>query len=255
MTAPDRVLIEILIAAPIDVVWQALRDPAEIRRWFGWDYAALTDEIEMIFGSGAVVSDERHTIAFPEVHDRFTLEPHGDQTVVRVIRSAPSGPTDWQGIYDDMVDGGWVTFVQQLKFALEQHRGQDRRTLYLSGRARTAAAPLPLEAVGLAAVTRVPIAQRYTATAATGESLAGQVWFRTAYSTGLTLDTFGQGLLIIVNRPLTEKSPHGGGAIVLTTYGLDDHAFEALRARWVAWWKTQFEPTSIEPASAQPATA
>ena len=65
MTAPDRVLIEILIAAPIEVVWQALRDPAEIRRWFGWDYAQLVEEIDMIFGPGAVPSDDRRTLSFP----------------------------------------------------------------------------------------------------------------------------------------------------------------------------------------------
>jgi hypothetical protein len=224
MTTPDRVLIEVLIAAPIEVVWQALRDPAEIRRWFGWDYAALTDEINMIFGPGAVPSDDHRTLSFPEVHDRFTLEPYGDHTVVRVIRAAPSTPTDWQGIYDDMIDGGWVMFVQQLKFVLEHHRGQERRTLHLSGRARTAEQPLPIEALGLASVRRVPISQRYTATLATGESITGDVWSRTAYQMNLTLDTYGHGLLIVVHRPQTEKSPHGGGMIVLMTYGLDDRA-------------------------------
>ena len=49
MSESDRVLIEVVVAAPIEIVREALRDPAEIRRWFGWDYAGLDEEIALIF--------------------------------------------------------------------------------------------------------------------------------------------------------------------------------------------------------------
>ena len=59
MTAPDspatpptttpRVVVDVTIAAPIERVWQALRDPALLAQWFGWDYDKLAAEIEMIF--------------------------------------------------------------------------------------------------------------------------------------------------------------------------------------------------------------
>ena len=56
MKPSDRVIVEILVAAPIDVVWRALREPAEIKRWFGWDYPQLAEEIAVIFGDEAVVA-------------------------------------------------------------------------------------------------------------------------------------------------------------------------------------------------------
>ena len=34
---------EITLPAPMDTVWTAFRDPAAIRRWFGWDYDGLDD--------------------------------------------------------------------------------------------------------------------------------------------------------------------------------------------------------------------
>lgn len=33
----DPVICEVVVAAPADAVWHALREPAELRRWFGWD--------------------------------------------------------------------------------------------------------------------------------------------------------------------------------------------------------------------------
>lgn len=44
MKPSDRVIVDILVVAPIDVVWRALREPAEINRWFGWDYPQLAEE-------------------------------------------------------------------------------------------------------------------------------------------------------------------------------------------------------------------
>lgn len=74
MKPSDRVLVEILVAAPIDVVWRALREPSEIRRWFGWDYPGLADEVETIFGR-MVASEADHTLSVPDFPDRFTSKP------------------------------------------------------------------------------------------------------------------------------------------------------------------------------------
>ena len=45
----DRLLIEITVPAPVDVVWRALREPDIVRRWFGWEYDGLTAEVQHIF--------------------------------------------------------------------------------------------------------------------------------------------------------------------------------------------------------------
>jgi uncharacterized protein YndB with AHSA1/START domain len=246
MSTSDKVIIEVVIAAPIETVWRALRDPAEIRTWFGWDYPGLEEEIAMIFDTGANASEAEHTIQFGEyqgVSDRFELEPRGAGTLLRVIRSGPAG-TDWDGIYDEVVEG-WRTFIQQLRFAMERQGPDARRTLYLSGHSREGG-PRPPAALGIDAISP---GDRYEVTIAPGDTLTGAVWFRHPNQIGLTVDGFGNGLLIVHNRQPTPTSPHGGGMAVLTLFGCDDARFDALRARWIAWWTSQFDRTEVQPPS------
>jgi hypothetical protein len=245
MKKSDRVLVEILVAAPIDVVWRALRDPQEIQRWFGWDYEGLADEIKFIFGR-AEATDADYTLSAPGMPDRYVLEPNGSHTIVRLIRSAPVTDQSWNGIYDDIVEG-WLTFTQQLRFMLERHAGTDRRSLYLSGRAKAAGVALPAEALGLLSLMSVPVGGRYTITMDVGDGLEGDVWFRSAYQIGLTADGYGDGLIIIGTRPMTNASPHGGGFALITTYGFDTPTFAGMHDRWSAWWHKRYEVLEIQP--------
>jgi uncharacterized protein YndB with AHSA1/START domain len=115
----DRVIVEIEIAAPANAVWRALRDPAEIRRWFGWDYEGLDEEIRFIFFQESTADDDARVLDGGP-GGVIALEERGDSTVVRVMRGSDGG-------YDE-VDEGWLTFIQQLRFYLERHPGQERRT-------------------------------------------------------------------------------------------------------------------------------
>ncbi len=227
MTETRRVLIELTIAAPVEAVWQALRDPDRIRRWFGWDYAGLAAEIHAMFVAGGSAAPDSRSLRV-DGNDVFELEPQGERTVVRLIRCAPVEHDDWQGIYDD-IDEGWLTFLHQLRYALERHPDEDRRTLFLSGHAPAAGAPLPPAALELADLEQAPRGRRFTRRLPTGDAVDGEVWFRSPHQLGLALDGFGRGLLIASRRPGRGKSPHGGGAVLLTTYGLDDDAFRTLR--------------------------
>jgi hypothetical protein len=255
MSHADRVIVELLVVAPIDTVWRALREPDQIRRWFGWEHAGLAEEIAMMFPRDAA-SDATYTRQIPGMSDRFVLEALGSgHTVVRVIRAAPVADAGWTGIYDDAIEG-WLTFAHQLRFMLERHAtgtgtgtGVTRRTLFLNGRAKQADTPLPEEALGLTSVRVVPIGARYRATTAMGDTLEGFVWHRSPYQVGLTVDAYGDGLLVVTTRTRTAKSAHGGGTIGITTYGLDDQALAALGERWSAWWRDRYEVIQIEPES------
>ena len=120
-------LIEVELPAPIDTAWAHLREPALIRRWFGWEYEGLAHEIEVIFRQEAAVDDRTHTLEWGDgiqEGDRFALEDLGERTLLRVTRQAAEG-------YDEIAEG-WITFAQQLRFALA-HPDGERHTLRLTG--------------------------------------------------------------------------------------------------------------------------
>lgn len=122
----DPIIVEVTISAPVEAVWRALREPAQIRQWHGWDFDGLDSEIREIYFDGATVSDAEFTL--DTGGGRFALEPHGDRTVVRITRPAPVGETSWDGIFDE-INEGWIAFVHQLRYYLERHPGQERRTI------------------------------------------------------------------------------------------------------------------------------
>lgn len=239
-----QVVVDITIGAPIETVWAALREPARIATWFGWDAPSLAEEIDFIFVKGAAADVATHVIQFDAwegASDAIELTQEGGATRLRLIRSG-GGPLDWDGVYEDVREG-WVTFFQQLRLALERHRDAPRRTLYLSGAAKPGRGE-PRRALGLLPVTTLAEGSDYALTLATGEAIAGAVWYRTHFQTALTVDEWGGGLLVVSDMGVSPKRPSGGGSVLLTTYGLSDDAFAALQRLWHDWWQAY----SIPPA-------
>jgi hypothetical protein len=239
MPDPTRTpVVETAIAAPFEVVWRALRDPIEIRRWHGWDYDGLDDEIKMIY-LDAAASEEAGTIEFEGTSDRFEVDVRGDRTVVRVTREAPGG----EGVYDE-IEEGWITFVTQLRFALEHHRGRDRHTLHLDGAARAQGGPLTPARLGLDGAERAPAGAEWQGTAAWGEALSGAVVDRSGNQVALSVGEWGDALLALQAKPAEARPPHGGGRAIVSVYRLDDASFAALQARLAGWWEAEYEPSS-----------
>lgn len=231
----DRPLVEVTISAPAADVWRALRDPAAIREWFGWDTDSLEAEIKYIFEEHAEADDDARVLRFG-LGDRFEVEDRGATCIVRVVRPAPTADTDWDDVFEDMTQG-WIAFTQQLAFAFARHRGEHRRTLYFSGSPREGGATLGAAALGL---DDARAGERYAIAPVSGEPLAGTVWHRGRHQLGVSVEAWGEGLLLVMDRPANDRWPRGGSQAILTTYGLDDAAFESLRARWTRWWDEHF---------------
>ena len=248
---PSRVVVDVTIAAPIERVWQALRDPALIAQWFGWDYDKLAEEIDGYFLGGAVEVEPGRRLDLGG--DVFELEVAGSGTRVRLVRAEPPASDTWDGVYDD-VDEGWRTFVAQLAFWLEAQHGAARevarrRTVYLAGHREQADGPTLIAAAGLAAIEPLAVGDRYEAIAVTGETLAGTVRYRTGHQVGLSVDAWGPGLLVLAGRPPSPKSPHGGGFALLTTFGTSDDGLARLTQSWTAAWGGAFSRLTVLPAS------
>jgi hypothetical protein len=246
----SRVLVEVTISAPIDQVWRALRDPEQIDKWFGWDADTLKDEIDLIFLSEATKADEAtHTIAFGEwegTADSFVLEPRGNATLLRVVRSGPAAALTWDDVYSEVAEG-WISFVQQLRLYIEDHKDEVRRTIYLSGKAAPDQA-LPSDALGLTEAKGKAIGSAYNASVI-NETLDGMLYHRSRFQTGFTVAEWGNGLLVVTDRPEGPGAPNGGGSVILTTYGLDELAFAALRDRWSEWWEAHYPKPAADSQS------
>lgn len=244
--------IEVTIAAPVESVWRELREPARVRHWHGWDAEGNDPEIELIYFTGVTESHEDYRVVV-NAGDTFTLHAQGDRTLVRMTRAPKGANPEWDAYYED-INEGWLTFMQQLKFALERHADAERRTLFLMG--DSTGAGDPRDELGLGDIAEGSPGSRYD-DALVGVRVGGQLWFSSPHQLGITVDEWGDGLLVLGATPESPRQPHGGAMAVLTTYGLDDAAFTDLAARWEAWWQQRYPSpdgvVSWPPANAAPA--
>jgi hypothetical protein len=229
----DRVLVEVTVPAPADAVWAALRDPQKIKHWFGWETDGLKDEIDFIFVTHAAADEATRTVTFVGVNDRYEVEARGDASVVRVVRSAPAG--SWSDVFDGMIEG-WISFTWQLAFAFARHDLEPRRTIFFSGAPR--ADRLGRSLLGLDAA---PAPGEPWSGPLGPDAASGQVWFVARHQLGVSVDAWGDGLLVVVDEPATEKKPNGFTMLTLTTYDLSEATRADLQARWQAWWDERFE--------------
>ena len=187
------IIAELALPAEPDVAWRHLREPELIRRWFGWDYDGLGHEIDVIFLQEVSVDDRGRVLDFGggiQDGDRFELTDLGVETRLRVVRGTPEPG------YDDITEG-WITFAQQLRFALTHLDAGDRRTVHLSG-GSPGALDRALE-------------------------LEGEEWFHTEHQTGMLVDG---GLLAV-----WEKPPAATASMTFTSFGAPPD-----ETRWREWW-------------------
>jgi len=223
----EPAVIEVTVGAPVDTVWESLRDPDLIKLWMGWHYDGLDAEIGVIFFQDTKADADGHVLELGD-GDRFEVYEGDKGTVVRVTRAPFVPGTEWSAYYHEITEG-WISFLHQLKFMHEEHPGEVRRTLFLAGTGDRALAALE-EAIP----------------AETGES-----WFSADRQHGTVLPDLGPGLLITATKPpATDDQGNVTTDVmaIVTTYGLDDDAFEAERSRWESWWRSGYpksEPAQV----------
>ncbi len=242
----DDLRFEILLPRPLDQTWLAFRDPVVIRKWYGWEYPGLGPEIKAIFVDTTLANKPARTLHIGG--HLFTFAAREDHTHVRVTRAEPiksaTDDVDWELFYD-VIEEGWITFLQQLRFMLARHPQDTRRTVFAVGSSRSGV-PTPLgDLLGLGGAMRTAAGEPYQADVGPGDHLEGEVWFRTGLQLGVTVDGWGDGLLVVSHMPGTPE-PFTAASMVLTTYGLAPEAFNDLQARWEEWWSKRYEIPEME---------
>jgi hypothetical protein len=217
----------VTVAAPERTVWHALRDRQQIRQWHGWDYNDLDAEIETIYFDHA--TEDRHVLEV-DGGDQFSLQPNPDGTAITLTRAPRTGDPEGDAYYRQVTEG-WITFLQQLKFALERQPLATRRTHFYAAEADDF--DRVLDELGLSAVRMQHPGTAYRTTIL-GEDAGGEIWFSSDNQLGVTVDPWGNaGLLIIANTPAAS----GVDAMaILSSYGLDEPSFRKLGERWTEWW-------------------
>lgn len=228
--------LEVTVATTVDAAWRAVRDRDVIKQWHAWQSDELEREIEAIYFTDFTEEPETHTLHLTG-GDRYEMrEEPGGRVRITLVRAPLSGDPEWDAYYDDVTEG-WRSFLNQLRFMLERKPGEPRRTVFHAN--RTTYSGTVIERLGLAGVGEP--GSRYSATLA-DEPVEGEVWFRSEHQLGVTVDSWGEGLLVIAGTGPSDTDPAGTSQVILTTYGLDDDAFKALDQRWSQWWAENAGP-------------
>ena len=233
--------LSVVIKADAQQVWTMLREPAKVAQWHGWQADDQAAEINEIYFSPGVIEGADHTSLVVDGGDVFSLRPVPTGTEVSVTRAAVDHNSEWAA-WDEDITQGWLTFLQQLRFALERHPHGNRRTFFFSMPGNDGSA---IEKLGIADLPKP--GEPYSLTLATGEEVSGKVWFRSNHQVGLTVSHYaehGDGLVIVADQPVIKDiRPEGGSMVIISTYDLGAHQLEAIRNYWDKW-RAENYPTS-----------
>jgi uncharacterized protein YndB with AHSA1/START domain len=242
---------EIEIDAPPEAVWKAISTGEGLTRWYAEEARIeprAGGENWVSWGEGQEVGNEnlawepgrRLTVGKPG-HETatdwnaividFEIETRGGKTLLKLVQSGlPAGP-DWDSM-DDGTDVGWEMFLFALKFYLERHAGQPRRTIL-----RYWASPRPAdetfaalrELLGIAADDLRPGA-RYAATTAGGDQIGGEIL---AVEAGHLLVASGAergDARVSITVHGTAKGAYVN--FIVGTFGLPEAQYAAAKTRW-----------------------
>lgn len=149
--------IELGIEATPEELWKSLTDGIELGRWFP-DKAKVTPGVggtirmewtDMFAGEEKILAwdpprhlkmswpsapPEEGKPAPPQLAVDYFVESKAGRTVLRLVHSGFSAGPEWDKEYDS-TGRGWRHILRTLRHYLENHRGRDRRTVWVRAKA------------------------------------------------------------------------------------------------------------------------
>lgn len=129
------------IAAPVDDVWKALTEATELVKWFPLEARVTPGKGGKIFLSwGEDCAGESDIVAWEPGKKlacknqfalmEWTLEARGGKTLVRIVQTGFLGNADWENEWFESTNYGWGFMLASLRWALERHRGEERKVAW-----------------------------------------------------------------------------------------------------------------------------
>jgi hypothetical protein len=241
MVLASREVISLDMPVPFDTAWVHLRRPELIRRWYGWDEPDLDEQIDRVFFREAAVHHPESGLPMGWLrwHNHDVIEVRGGWgTKPRTTLVMRRQDYDQLGSYDgvrDEADERWITWIEQLHYALTYHLGEDRHAFAMHDLDSDRPDPL-LARAGLAGVRGLPVGAAVEIHRPDGSLLGGILDFNARYQFGVALK--GGSLLVVQVAPPASHKPNGAVSAYWSTYGLDEEGLDAARRRWSGWWRT-----------------
>jgi hypothetical protein len=238
MTLDRREVVSLDISAPPATVWQHMRQPDLVHRWYRWDSPTLDDEVRaFVAATEGREGVTGHTLTWHN-HDVLTIGPapgRPSATHLTVTRSSHD-LAGYDGVHDH-ADAVWIASAEQLRFAVTAQNTQPRRTLSIFGLDAGDLRDRLLDRAGLHGIRGVPIGGNVQARRPDGTLLGGTLVRKTDDLIVLHLHGITEAMLVLFETPAASAPPHGTVGAVLSTYGLDDATFAQVQERWTGWWR------------------
>jgi uncharacterized protein YndB with AHSA1/START domain len=242
---------EIEIDASADAVWKAISTGEGLTRWYAEEARVdprVGGENWISWGEGQAVGNQnltwepgrRLTVGKPDhatatgwkaIVVDFEIETRAGRTMLKLVQSGlPAGP-DWDSM-DEGTKIGWEMFLFALKFSLERHAGQARRTIL-----RYWSSPRPAEEtfgalrelLGIVASDLRPGA-RYTARTAAGDAIGGEiVAVEPGHLLVASVEQLGDALVSITVHGTKEGAYVN---FIVGTFGLPEAQYAEAKERW-----------------------
>lgn len=241
MQAP-REVISVDVPVDFETAWAHVRDPGLIRRWWGWDHEGLDHDIERTFLREATVQrpDPQLPVAWLHWHNNDRLEVRGGlsrrHSTVLVRRPDHLLLASYDGVRDE-VDEQWITWLHQLRFALTEHFGQERRSFAVHGLAGERQDRILYQA-GLYGARGTPVGGAVEIRRPDGSIAGGRLEYSTPHQFGVRLRGHGDSLLVVQLLPPASRPPRGSVNVFWSVWGLEGSDLAAAEDRWASWWRT-----------------